>query len=59
MIKYFVWGPSMLGVKPAIWYDKQTDGAGKAKPTVGTPIELPDSDKRSISQLEKDYPCGL
>ena len=55
MSKQFVWIPSFSGPSPQIWYEKQTDGNGKAKATLMS-IDLADGDKRELHQLMKDYP---
>lgn len=58
MIKYFVWMPSTLGPIAQIWHDKQTDGTGKAKETIGKPHELhPYEHTIGIEELKKRYPC--
>ena len=56
MIKYFVWEQTPIGPVAAIWHGKLTDGNGKDKPTIGSPIRLPDGDKRSIDDLKLVYP---
>lgn len=55
-MRYFVWEASTLGAVGRIWHDLQTDGNGKSKPSLTTPILLQDDDKRSLDTLKNDYP---
>lgn len=57
MTKYFVYVNGLHGPEGQIWYDKQTDGNGKAKPTLAI-HELKDDDKRTLEKLKQDYLHG-
>ena len=58
-IKYFVWLNNNHGVPEAqIWYDKQTDGNGKAKETLFIK-ELANDDRRSLGHLIEAYPIEV
>ncbi len=56
MSKYFTYINGLRGLEPQIWYDSPVDGAGKSKPSAVPPIELPDSDRRTLEELMRDYP---
>ncbi len=55
-IKYFAWEEGFSGPVASIWHQLKTDGNGKIKGTIGTPIALDGDDDRTIDELKLAYP---
>jgi hypothetical protein len=57
MTNYFVWVKNTHGVSEAqIWFDKQTDGNGKAKETLAIREMTEEENKIGIRALAEKYP---
>lgn len=55
MTKYFTYVQGNNGPEPQIWYGELTDGGGKARPCLLTPIALASDDTRTIAELKLVY----
>lgn len=55
MTKYFVYIYGPNGPEPQIWYDKHTDGNGKAKPVLFIKTLSSDEENLTLDQLRNIY----